>query len=401
MIYLDHSATTPLDRQVLDEMRPYFEKKYGNPSSKHQLGEEAEKAIEKSRQRVADFFNTKKDNVTFTAGGSQANNLALRGLTTKIAKDNSSANNKDEKKPHLITSQIEHSSVLNTAKLIEENGQWVVSYLEPSKNGLITAESLRSEIKDSTRVVSLMLANNETGAIQPISQIGKLIEEINKKRDSKDRIYFHTDAVQAIEYLDCRLDHLKTGMLSLSAHKFYGPKGAGALITQDNTPLSPLISGGSQEQGLIAGTENVPALVGLGKAIESINGKRKKISKQAKKLRNYFENQLQKKIKDIEINSKSVSRLPGSSNVLFLNAEGEAILLSLDMAGIAVSTGSACASKNLKPSRVLLAMGVPPEKAQSAIRFSFGKGNNKKQVDKTVRELKKIVLKLRRISPEE
>jgi cysteine desulfurase len=379
MIYLDHSATTPTDKRVMAKMKPFFSAKYGNPSSSHSLGQEAQRAMEESRQIVAQFLNCQPAEIIFTSGGTEANNLAVNQAG------------------HLITSQIEHHSILSARPKLRKDGQ--VTYLKPDKRGLIGPESVQKAIRPETKLISIIYGNNETGAIQPIREIGQLIERENRKRNRSKRIFFHSDAVQAIGHLNCDVKYLHLHLLSLSAHKFYGPKGVGVLYSPSDIPLSPIINGGEQEAGRRAGTENLPAIVGLGEAIKLVREEGPKDSQKIAKLRDYFEEKLEAKIPNIKINSKEIDRLPGSSNITFYQAEGESILLALDLKGIAVSTGSACASHSLKPSHVLTAMDLPPQATQSTIRFSLGRDNTKREIDQTVAELIKIIKKLRKISP--
>jgi len=382
MVYLDHSATTATDQQVVKKMLPYFSREYGNPSSSHTLGQEAKKALDWARQNLAQFLNCSSKEIIFTSGASESNNLVVKGIKTE----------------HIITTEIEHHSIESPLQELGRDRKVVITYLKPDKNGLISPESLRKAIRPETGLVTIIYANNETGAIQPIREIGKIIEKENKKR-RESQIYFHTDAVQAIGYLNCNVKYLHVDMLSLSAHKFYGPKGVGALYLHSPTPLSSLILGGEQELGHRAGTENVPGIVGLGEAIKLVGKEKRAESNRIKELRDYFENKVRNKIPDIKIHSEKAKRLPNISNIAFSNAEGESILLALDLKGIAVSTGSACASNELKPSHVLSAMGIPTREAQSTIRFSFGKDNTKEDADRAVKELVLIIKKLREIGP--
>lgn len=385
-IYLDHSATTSLDDKVLDKMMPYFSQKYGNPASIHTIGQEGIVAVDDAREKVAEFLNCSTSEIIFTSGATESNNLAIKGIIKAT----------DVKKPHIITSSIEHLAVLETCQFMENDGV-EVSYLKVDKNGIISIDELKKKIKNNTILISVMFANNEVGSIQPIRKIGRLIEKLNKER--KNKIIFHTDAVQAIQYLDCRPEIYNIDLLSMSAHKFYGPKGVGALYIRKGTRLNKIQFGGHQEYNKRAGTLNVPGIVGLGAAIELVNKNQKKWAKKSNRLKIKLINGLKDKINDIYINGSMDKSLPNIANIRFEKIEGESILLSLDLAGIAVSTGSACTSGSLQPSHVLLAMGISKENAHGSIRFSLGKDNTEKDIDKVIRIMPKIIKRLRKMSP--
>lgn len=379
-VYFDNSATTKVDENVLKEMLPFFEKSYGNPSSIYKLGRENKKAIEDARDKIAKVLNTKSEEIYFTAGGSESDNTAIKG----IAYANKSKGN------HIITSKIEHPAVTESCKALEKEG-FEVTYVDVNENGILDLEKFKAAITDKTILVTIMFANNEIGTIQPIKEIG----EITKAKN----IYFHTDAVQAVGSLEIDVEELGIDALSLSAHKFYGPKGIGALYIKKSVKFQKYIDGGHQERNKRAGTENVPAIVGLGKAIAIAYENLEEHNKKIKELRDYYISEVQNKIPYISINGDSEKRLPGNSNISFRYIEGEGLLLNLDIKGICASSGSACTSGSLDPSHVLLAIGLPHEIAHGSLRISIGKYNTKEEVDYLVESLVEIVQKLRDMSP--
>ncbi len=387
-IYLDHAATTPLDKKVLDEMMPYFSQKFGNPSSIHQFGQEAMEAVDKARQQVADFLGCSSSEIIFTSGATESNNMTIKGVIKAS----------NVKNPHIITSAIEHPCILNSCKEAEKEGS-EVAYLGVDKDGIIDLEDIEKAIKENTILISIMYANNEVGTIEPIAEIGKLLKKINSEREENKlpKIYFQTDAVQAINYLDCDVDNLGVDLLSLSGHKIYGPKGVGVLYVKQGTKIKAIQDGGEQENNLRAGTHNVPGIVGLGKAISLISENRSRI-KEIKKLRDYFIDEVLKNITDARLNGSKEFRLPHNINFSFKGIEGESLLMMLDADGIAVSTGSACSSASLKPSHVLTAMKISPEIAHASIRFTLGKDTTKEDIDYTLKVLKEKIKKLREIS---
>lgn len=401
-IYLDHSATTPIDKEVLKAMQPYLAVEFGNASSLHTFGQLARAGVEQAREQVAKFFGCKPKEIFFTSGATESNNLAIFGLARRLR------GIQCNKTFHAITSVIEHQAVLEPCRQLEKEGV-KVTYLPVTKGGLVKVGDVRKAIRPETVLVSIMYVNNEIGTIQPIKEIGQLIKKINQTRKSPtEKIYFHTDAVQAANYCDCHVDFLGVDLLSLSAHKMYGPKGAGALYVRGGTPLWPLQYGGHQERGMRSGTENVAGIVGLGKAAELLSEKPaslaggSKIKSQnlrVKKLRDKLVREVLKKIPDAILNGDPEQRVPSNASFCFKNVEGESILLMLDMEGIAVSTGSACASGSLEPSHVLLAMGVRPEVAHGNLRVTLGKFTTEKDIDKFLKVLPGIVSKLRKISP--
>lgn len=379
-VYFDNAATTKLDEEVLETMMPYLKENYGNASSIYKLGREAKKAVEESREKIAKILNCKPNEIYFTAGGSESDNTAIKG----IARANKKKGN------HIITSKIEHPAVLETCKELEKEG-FEVSYISVDENGIVDLEELKSKIKETTILITIMFANNEIGTIEPIEEIGKIAKENN--------IYFHTDGVQAVGSVKIDVQKLNIDSLSLSGHKFYGPKGIGALYVRTGVPFEKYISGGHQERNKRAGTENVAGIVGLGKAIELAYENLEEHNKKIKELRDYYIEQVKEKIPYIKINGDMENRLPGNSNISFRFIEGEGLLLNLDLKGICASSGSACTSGSLDPSHVLLAIGLPHEIAHGSLRISIGKYNTKEEIDYLVENLVEIVNRLRDMSP--
>lgn len=381
--YFDHSATTPVDPRVLKEMMPFFQTKFGNASSIHYLGRISESAIEQTRQKVAKALNCEPSEIIFTSGSTESNNLVFKGLIANFKKD---------QKIHIIVSSIEHDSVLEPCAELEKQGI-EVTYLPVQKNGMIEINDLKKALKKETVLVSIMTANNEVGIIQPIKEIGKLLSEQKKK------IFFHTDATQALNALQCDVLKMKVDFLSLSGHKIYGPKGVGALFVKKGSPLKAIQLGGHQENNLRSGTSNVPGIVGLGKALELAQKEMVKNNKKISKLRNFLIKNILEKIPEVKLNTDLAHSLPSHAHFSFLGVEGEALLLDLDFNGIAVSTGSACSSKSLEPSETLIAMGISPEIVHGSIRFSLGKNNTQEDVEKVIKILPKIVAKFRKMNP--
>ncbi len=378
-IYFDNNATTQTDEEVLKAMLPYFVENYGNPSSIYKIGRENRKAVEEARKKVATALNCEPDEIYFTSGGSEADNTAIRGIAYQYQK----------KGNHIITSKIEHPAVLETCKQLEKEG-FEVTYVGVKENGILDLEELKSAIKATTILISVMFANNEIGTIQPIQEIGEIAQ--------KHHIFFHTDAVQAVGSVSIDVKALHIDALSLSAHKFYGPKGIGALYMKKGIQFGKLINGGHQEKNKRAGTENVPGIVGLGKAIE-LAYENQEHNKTIQALRDYYVAQVEEKIPYIHINGDRKKRLPGNSNISFRFIEGEGLLLNLDLKGICASSGSACTSGSLDPSHVLLAIGLPHEIAHGSLRISIGKYNTKEEIDYVVENLVEIVGRLREMSP--
>ncbi len=380
IIYVDHSATTYVKKEVLDEMLPYFTEKYGNASSPYKIGGENRNAVEKAREQVAKAINAEAREIYFTAGGSESDNMIIRG----IAYANKAKGN------HIITCKIEHPAVLETCKALEKEG-FEVTYLSVDENGFISLDELRNSIKDTTILVSIMFANNEIGTIQNISEITK----ITKFKG----VYFHTDAVQAVGNVNIDVEALGIDALSMSAHKFYGPKGIGAAYIRKTVKFTPIITGGHQEKGKRAGTENVPAIVGMGKAIELATANIESYNKKLMELRDYTIDRILNEIPYVKLNGDRVSRLAGSVNISFKGIEGESLLLMLDMKGIEASSGSACTSGSLDPSHVLLAIGLKHEIAHGSLRLSYGECNTMEDAKYIVDSLIEIVARLREMSP--
>ena len=386
--YFDHAATTSVDPKVFEAMKFYFSEKYGNASSIHSFGQEANRAVDNARETVSKYLGCDSEEIIFTSGATESNNLCLKGIVEKS----------EIEKPHIIISKIEHHCVLETVEYLEKKGKIEATYLNVDKEGIVNTKDVQSSLKENTILVSIMYANNEVGTIQPIKKIGKLLEKINESR--KNKIYFHTDAVQAIGYLDCNVQSLGVDLLSLSAHKFYGPKGIGVLFVRKETKIAPLHHGGAHEFGLRSGTLNVPLIVGLGVAIELLQTKEYKNNlKNISSLRDKLITEILRKIPQTTLNGSRENRVPGNANFRFKNIEGESILLGLDFEGIYTSTGSACASGSLKPSHVLLALGIPQEEAHGSLRITLGKDNTKEDINKILKVLPKIVKNLRKISP--
>lgn len=400
-IYFDHSSTTPIDPQVLKAMQPYLTAEFGNASSLHTFGQKARAGVERAREQVAEFLNCESKEIIFTSGATESNNLAILGLARRLRNLNS------KRKLHLITSSIEHPAVLEPCRELEKEGV-AVTYLPVTKKGLVRPEDVRRALRPETFLVSIMYVNNEIGTIQPIREISKIIKEERKRKCGKTEaclpgapLYFHTDAVQAVNYCNCKVDWLGVDLLSLSAHKIYGPKGVGALYVRGGTPLLPLQYGGHQERGLRSGTENVSGIVGLGKAVELLSEKFKMKSEKLriKKLRDKLVKEVLRKIPDVILNGDLEQRVPSNASFCFKNVEGESILLILDMKGIAVSTGSACASGSLEPSHVLLALGIKPELAHGSLRVTLGKFTTEKEINYFLKILPGVISRLRKISP--
>lgn len=393
IIYFDYAATTPVDPQVLKNMEPYFTLKFGNPSSIHCLGQQSRLGIEEARQKAAQFLGAKSSEIIFTSCATESNNLALKGLVEALS-------NKVDR-PHLIISPIEHHCVLDTAKHLEKQGV-EVTWLSVNKDSLVDLQEIEKSIKDNTILVSVMYGNNEVGTVEPIAEIGRLLKKINLLRvtDHLSPVYFHTDAVQAFQYLDCNVDQLGVDLLSLTAHKFYGPKGTGLLYVRTGTPLTRQQDGGGQERNLRAGTENTAGIIGMAAAMETAVQNREQAIKKINGLRTKLIDGVLKNVKDSVLTGSPTQRLPHIASFSMAGVEGESILLLLNEQGVAASSGSACTSGLLKPSHVLTAMGYTPQEAHGSIRFSLGKDTTEEQIEKVVEILPAIVEKLRTIAPD-
>ncbi len=376
-IYLDYGATTPCDKQVVEKMTPFLTEKFGNPSSLHSFGQEALIAVDEAREKVACFLKSMESEILFTGSATEANNVAILGVIK-------------EKKGHIITTAIEHKAVLETVK--KSGAENTIIY--PDKNGVISVNDVLKEVREDTVLISVMYANNEVGTVQPVKEIGDAIKKLNKER--KNKIIFHTDAVQAANYLSCDVDQLNVDLLTLSGHKIYGPKGVGVLYIKDGVHLSPLIFGGDQEKGLRPGTENIFAVVGLGEAVDLIS---KNDIERTKKMRDKIIKFVLENIPKSTLNGDFEKRLPNNINISFKGTEGESLMIALDSEGVAVSTGSACASKSLQPSHVLLAMGLSHEQAHGSLRVTLGRFTTEEEVDYFLQKLPVVVEKIRKISP--
>lgn len=375
-IYLDHAATTPVSKAVLEAMLPFFTESFGNASSVYGTGREARKAVETARRQVAAAIGAEPRDILFTGGGSESDNLAVKGTAFAL----------QEKGKHIITTAVEHPAVLNTCKWLEKQG-FEVTYLRPDTEGRIRPEDVLEAIREDTILISVMAANNEIGTLEPVEKIGKIAREKG--------IAFHIDAVQAVGAVPVDVNTWNADLLSLSAHKFNGPKGIGALYVRRGTRLDRLIHGGEQERGLRAGTENVPAIVGLGKAIEDAVSGLAENAERTKALRDRLTEGILSAVPGAKLNGPREGRLPNNCSVSFDRIDGEALLLRLDLAGIAGSSGSACTAGSQEISHVLKAIGLTEEQAKGSLRLTVGPENTEEEIDETVRALKEIVEDLR------
>ncbi len=375
-IYLDYAAAAPVLPEVLDAMLPFFVLKFGNPSGIHGSGRETRKAVEKARRQVAGVLGAENAEIIFTSGGSESDNLALQGTASAMR----------GKGNHLITSRIEHPAVLNTCRFLEKQG-FEVTYLTPDAYGTVHPEQVREAIRPETILVSVMTANNEIGTIQPVREIGEICHEKG--------ILFHTDAVQAVGMTETDVRAMNADLLSISAHKFHGPKGVGALYVRKGTRINALIHGGSQERSLRAGTENVPGIVGMGKALEIASEGREENALRLRRLRDELIDEILNTIPDSRLNGHPKNRLPNNCHFSFGGIESEALLLRLDLAGVEASGGSACTSGSMEPSHVLQAIGLEKEYLQSSIRLTMGRQTTREEIRKTARILSEIVGDLR------
>lgn len=380
LIYMDNAATTPVRAEVLDIIIPYFTTKYGNASSVYKLGQESKKAVETAREQVAQALGADASEIYFTAGGSESDNWALRGVTKALK----------EKGNHIITTNIEHHAILHTSQYLEENG-FEVTYLPVDKYGKVSLAELEAAIRPTTVLISVMMANNEIGTIEPIAQIGEIAH--------KHGITFHTDAVQAVGHVPIDVNKMNIDLLSLSGHKLGAPKGIGATYIRKGTKIKQLIFGGAQERKRRAGTENVPAIVGLGKAIELANEEMEEEVKRLTLLRDKLINGIMEAIPNSRLNGHPTDRLPGNCNISFAFVEGESVLMLLDMNGICASSGSACTSGSLDPSHVLLALGLKHEEAHGSVRLTLGHETTEEDVDYVLEKLPPIIERLRSMSP--
>ena len=379
-VYLDYSATTPVKEEVLQEMIPYFTEQFGNPSSLYTMGLTSKEAVDKARSQVAALIGADSKEIYFTGCGSEADNWAVFGPVDKLK----------EKGNHIITTRIEHHAMLHSCEFLEKNG-YKVTYLEVEPDGTVKPENLEAAITDQTILISIMMVNNEVGTIEPIKELAAIAK--------KHGILFHTDAVQALANVPIDVKDLGVDMLSVSAHKIYGPKGIGALYIRKGLRISNYMHGGAQEMGRRAGTENLAGIVGFGKAAELAKINMEEHIAHCSQLRDYLIDRITREIPDTFVNGTMEHRHPGNANITFKYIEGESILLLLDYKGVSVSTGSACSSKSLEPSHVLTALGVPVEMVHGTVRFTVGDFTTKEDIDYTVESLNEIVEKLRALSP--
>ncbi|HKT24619.1 MAG TPA: cysteine desulfurase family protein [Terriglobales bacterium] len=376
-VYLDSNATTPVLPEVFEAMRPYYLDQFGNASSIHHHGQHARAAVERAREAVARLLGCRAAEIVFTSGGTEADNLAIFGIV--------------QSGEHVITSQIEHHAVLNACKRLEKRGV-EVTYLHVDGEGLVDPEDVRKALRPKTKLISIMMANNETGVIEPVEEIGRVAAEAD--------VYFHTDAVQAGGKIPIDVKKIGCDLLSISAHKFHGPQGIGALYVRRGTLIDPLFYGGNHERQRRAGTENLPGIIGLGCAAEiALRGLHNGDMTRIANMRNRLESTLLEQIDEAGVNSGAASRVPNTSNIYFDHIEGEAMVIALDLKGLAVSTGAACSSGAIEPSHVLTAMGLPPERARASIRFSIGKHNTEADIDFALSVIPATIGRLRELSP--
>ena len=379
-VYLDNNATTKVDEEVVKAMIPYFSEYYGNPFSLHLFGNETGLAVTQARQTIADILKAKPNEIIFTASGSEADNLAIRGIAKAYK----------HRGKHIITSTIEHPAVKNTFMDLMEDG-FEITMVPVDENGVMIMDEFKKALREDTILVSVMHANNEVGSFQPVEEIGKITRE--------RKIIFHVDAVQTMGKVEIYPEKMGIDLLTFSGHKFHAPKGIGVLYKRDGIRFAKVITGGNQEGKRRPGTSNVPYIVGLAKALKIATENMKEEWVREENLRNYFEDEVSKRIPEIKINGKGARRLPGTSSITFKYLEGESMLLNLSLKGIAVSSGSACSSDSLQPSHVLLAMGIPAEYAHGTLRFSLSKYTTKEEIDYTIEALVEIIGKLRELSP--
>jgi cysteine desulfurase len=377
-IYMDHSATTPVRAEVVEAMLPYYRERFGNASSVHAAGRAARQAVEEAREKIASLLGASPEEIVFTSGGTESDNFAIRGVAAEAGGG------------HLITSAVEHEAVLNTCDALEAAG-FEVSVVPVDEYGRVDPEELRAALRPETALVSVMTANNEVGTVQPVKALAAVAAQAG--------VPFHTDAVQAVGKIPVDVEELGVDLLALSGHKFYGPKGVGVLYIRSGTKIEPVQTGGHHEQGRRAGTENVPGIVGMARALELACGEMEEEARRLRALRDHLQEGLMGSLTDVRLNGHPAERLHHILNMSFTNTEGESLLLSLDALGVAVSTGSACTSGTLEPSHVLTAMGIPPEVAHGSLRFSLGRSNTGEEVDFILEKLPPIVERLREMSP--
>ena len=387
-VYLDNSATTAMSPEVIEAMLPYFSDEMGNAQSVHSFGQRSKAALEKARRQVAELLNASPTEIVFLSGGTEADNFAIRGIA-EAHRDHGN---------HIITTQIEHPAVLSTCEALEKTG-FRVTYLPVSREGLVHISDLRDAISEDTTLISVMLANNETGTIQPIEEIAKIVAEA--RATGRRQLYLHTDAVQAVGKIPVDVKRSGIDLLSLSAHKIHGPKGVGALFVRKGTRLSKLLHGGHHERDRRAGTENVPGIVGFGRAAETALVQLNERMTRMREMRDYLERRVMSLVSDVSVNGDRARRVPNISNLSFNGVDGESLLIALDLKGIAVSTGSACASGSLEPSHVLQALGLSREEVRGSLRFSLSAYTTREEIDYAVSVLSETVARLREMIPAE
>lgn len=380
LIYLDHAATTPVDKQVLEIMLPYYKEKFGSATTLYSIGREANAAVEEARTNVAALINARPEEVFFTSGGTESDNWTINGVTAA----------RSIKGKHIITSKIEHHAVLMPCQYLEKHG-YKVTYIGVDENGVVDPDEIRNAINDETILISIMHANNEIGTIEPVEEIGKIAKEHG--------IHFHTDTVQSFGHIPVDVDAIGCDSLAVSAHKIYGPKGIGAMYIRKGSRIEKFMRGGAQENNKRAGTHNVPGIVGLGKAAKLAKSRMKEETEYTMKLRNALIAGVESKIKDVKLNGDRIKRLPNNVNFSFAGVEGESMILFLDMNGICVSSGSACTSGSLDPSHVLMSLGMKHEQAHGSLRMTLGKDNTINQIEKVIAVLPGIIQRLREMSP--
>ncbi|MZQ75596.1 MAG: cysteine desulfurase NifS [Peptoclostridium sp.] len=380
-IYMDYAATTPIKKEVVDAMMPYLTEHFGNPSSVHGFGRDVKKAIDESRMTIAKAINAAPEDIFFTGGGSESDNMAIKGIAFAYK----------DKGNHIITSKIEHHAVLHTCEYLEKHHGFEVTYLDVDKDGIISLDELSAAISDKTILITIMQANNEIGTVQPVKEIAELAREKG--------VFFHTDAVQALGNIEIDVKDMGVDLMSFTAHKIYGPKGIGALYMRKGIKLHPLIHGGSQERKKRAGTENVAGIVAFAKAVELATKDIEGHASRQMQLRDHLIDSVLSRIPHTRLNGHRQKRLPGNANFCFEFIEGESILLSLDLLGVAASSGSACTSGSLDPSHVLMALGLPHEIAHGSLRLTIGDMTTKEDIDFVVDNLERIVIRLRELSP--
>ncbi|MER3472639.1 MAG: cysteine desulfurase NifS [Armatimonadota bacterium] len=375
-VYLDHSATTPVAPEVVQAMLPFFDRAFGNPSAIYTIGQEAREAVERAREQVAQLVNADADDVYFTSGGTESDNWAIKGVARAWR----------DRKNHLITTPIEHHAVLEACAALREQG-WVVTFVPVDSTGMVDPDAVRRAITPRTGLITIMQANNEVGTIEPIAEIGAIAQEHG--------IPFHTDAVQTVGKIPVDMQALGVDMLSISAHKLYGPKGVGALVVRRGTPLRPLLDGGGQERGRRGGTYNVPGIVGFGAAAERAMRCGEEEMKRVRALRDRLVEGILEAVPDAVLTGHPVHRLPNNAHLAFAGVEGESLVLSLDAVGIYCSAGAACSSGDTEPSHVLVAMGIDPHLIEGSVRFTLGKDNTAEQIEYTIEQVVRAVNKLR------